>query len=212
MRNTLLLILLCVLATIPFLLFRAFFPADYLLFSGENLMKGYVWTLITSLFVHANLTHLIGNIIFLYAFGSVVEREVGPSKMAFAFFLGGIFSFILSLNFYGLNTVMVGASAAIFTLAAIAMLIRPLKFCWLIFMPLGLAAILFFLLNIFLMLYAGGSAVGYHAHVIGFLIGVPLGILWSRGRWKRNLVITIILLVVYLAIIELFLALLRITF
>lgn len=193
-------------------LIKMIFPVEYLLFSGRNLMKGYFWTLVTSLFVHADLIHLIGNIIFLYIFGGTVEKEVGPTKMVFAFFLGGISSFILSLYFYGFNTIMIGASAAIFTLAAIAMLIRPLKFCWLILMPLGLAAILFFIFNVLLIFSANNSVIGYHAHVIGFLIGVPMGILWSRGKWKKNLVIVIVLLIVYLAVVEILLTLFRLVF
>lgn len=212
MKITLLLILLCMLTTILFLFFNEIFPVEYLLFSGRNLMSGYIWTLVTSLFVHADLTHLIGNMLFLYVFGSAVESGVGSAKMVLAFFLGGALSFILSLYLYGFDTVMVGASAAIFTLAAIAMLIKPLKFSWLIFMPLGLAAMLYFLFNVFLALSVSDSIIGYHAHVIGFLVGVPLGISWSHGRWKINLVVTIMLLVIYLAIVETLFTLLKIAF
>ncbi|MEM2341277.1 MAG: rhomboid family intramembrane serine protease [Candidatus Bathyarchaeia archaeon] len=175
-----------------------------LYFSGENLTRGYFWTLVTALFIHVNPAHLVGNIIFLYIFGSTLEREIGSAKMLVAFFTGGILSFILSLHFYGFNVVMVGASAAIFTLVAMVMLIKPLKFSWLFLMPLGLVAIIYFLYNVFAVYFGIGElSVGYWGHIIGFLIGVFFGISWSRGRWKRNLLITIILLILYLLLAHL---------
>jgi len=174
-----------------------------LYFSGENLARGYFWTPITSLFIHASPMHLIGNIMFLYVFGSTLEKEIGSAKMVAAFFLGGILSFILSLHFYGFSAIMVGASAAIFTLIAMVMLIKPLKFSWLFFMPLGLVAIIYFLYNVFIVyLGIGENSVSYWGHIIGFLIGVPFGIAWSRGRWKRNLLITIGLLAIYLLLVN----------
>lgn len=178
-----------------------------LYFSGENLTRGYFWTLVTALFIHEDPAHLIGNMLFLYVFGSALEREVGSTKMLVAFFTGGILSFILSLCFYGFNVVMLGASAAIFTLVAMVMLIKPLKFSWLFLMPLGLVAIIYFLYNIFAVYFGGELSVGYWGHIIGFLIGVPFGILWSHGRWKRNLLITIALLFLYLLLAHLLRAL-----
>ncbi|MEM2092316.1 MAG: rhomboid family intramembrane serine protease [Candidatus Bathyarchaeia archaeon] len=206
MKKTILLIILCVLATIAHLYFtdNPFISALY--FSGENLRRGFFWTPVTSIFIHANLAHLIGNMLFLYVFGGAIEREIGSSKMLAAFFLGGSLSFILSLFFYEPNVIMVGASAAIFTLVAMVMLIKPLKFSWLFLMPLGLVAILYFIYNI-LAVYTGigEPEVSYLGHIIGFLVGVPLGISWSRGRWKRNLLVAIALLTLYIIIFGLLL-------
>mgnify|MGYP000622021823 CR=1 FL=1 len=201
-----LLILLCTLATISSAIFGDLFPTDKLCFSKENLNKGYFWTPITALFLHVNIAHLIGNMLFLYVFGSTLEKEVGFSRTAASFFLGGALSFILSSYFYEDNTIMIGASAAIFTLVAIVMLVKPLKFSWLFLMPLGLVAILYFIYNIFAVYYPqlGEPGVSYLGHIIGFLVGVPFGIAWSRGRWKRNLLITITLLVIYYLIISVF--------
>lgn len=199
MKKTVLLILLCMLATIAHLYFSDSPFVSALYFSGENLKRGFFWTPITSIFIHADPIHLLGNMLFLYVFGGAIEKEIGSSRMLVAFFLGGALSFILSLFFYEPNVVMIGASAAIFTLVAMIMLIKPLKFSWLFLMPLGLVAILYFIYNI-LMLYTGfgESEVSYLGHIIGFLVGIPLGISWSRGRWKRNLLVTIALLILYI--------------
>ena len=209
LKKSTILTILCILATLFTSLFKENPIVNYLYFSVENLTKGYFWTLITALFIHANPfrfpAHLIGNIIFLYVFGGTLEKEVGSARMMLAFLLGGAISFILSLHFYGFNTRMIGASAAIFTLASIIMLVKPLKFSWLFFMPLGLVAILYFIYNVLAVYYfsVSGFSIGYWGHIIGFLIGIPLGVAWSRGRWKKNLLIAIILLILYLTVTSL---------
>jgi membrane associated rhomboid family serine protease len=159
-------------------------------------MEGRVWTLATAVFVHASLIHLIGNMIFLYVFGNTLESVTASKRMAAAFFLGGILSFPLSIPFFPSDATFVGASAAIFTLTAVVMLIKPLRFSWLLLMPVGLVAVLYFLYNGLAVYYHVQSDVAYVSHIIGFSIGVPLGIAWSP-QWKRNFLISIGLLLIY---------------
>lgn len=124
--------------------------------------------------------------------------------MMAAFFVGGVGSFLIGTYYYGYDCTMVGASAAIFTLAAAGMLMKPLKSSVLFFfMPLGLVAILFFIFNLFAVHFSAGGNVGYVAHVAGFLIGIPFGIALSKGEWAKNLGITILLLIAFVAVIYL---------
>ncbi|MGD0688694.1 MAG: rhomboid family intramembrane serine protease [Candidatus Bathyarchaeia archaeon] len=197
MRATNILILICILVT---LYAWTLTPADvdrYLAFSLNNLQEGRVWTLVTAIFVHASILHILGNMIFLYVFGNTLESVTNSHrKMLTAFFLGGILSFPLSLPFFPPGTSFVGASAAIFTLTAVVMLMKPLRWSWLLLMPVGLVAILYFLYNGLAVYYQQQSDVAYVSHIIGFSLGLPLGIAWST-QWKRNLLISIGLLVVY---------------
>ena len=164
-----------------------------------NLQAGRIWTLITAIFVHANLVHLIGNMIFLYVFGNTLESVTGSKqKMLTAFFVGGILSFPLSVPFFPPSASFVGASAAIFTLAAVVMLLKPLRFSWLLLMPVGMVAIVYFIYNVVAVYFNFQSNVAYVSHVIGFLLGIPFGIAWSPD-WKKNLGISLILLAVYVA-------------
>ena len=169
-----------------------------LVFSFKNLEAGRVWTLVTAIFVHANLIHLAGNMIFLYVFGNTLESvSTNPKrKMLGVFFLGGILSFLFSIPFFPPSETLVGASAAIFTLAAVDMLIKPLRWSWLLLMPVGMVAIVYFLYNALAVYLRVQSDVAYIGHVIGFLLGVPFGIAWSPN-WKKNLGISLILLAVY---------------
>jgi membrane associated rhomboid family serine protease len=154
---------------------------EYFAFSAENLLKGRVWTLITALFLHGDLSHLLGNMIFLFVFGNTLEREVQAQKTLGVFLLGGVLSFLLSAFFYDPTIPLIGASAAIFTLVAIVMLVKPLKFSFIFLMPQGLIAIIYFLYNLTAVYYGVGGNVAYISHIIGFSIGIPFGIARSKN-------------------------------
>ena len=200
MRKINFVIIACILVSLVSWLSNPDVVLEYLAFSGDNLLKGRAWTLITSLFLHADLLHLAGNMLFLYVFGKTMEEDLGATKTLGTFFFGGIVSFLLSLLFYNPTTPLIGASAAIFTLSAIVMLIKPLKFSILFFMPQGLVAILYFAYNVIAVYYGDRGNVAYIAHVIGFAVGIPFGLAWSKN-WLKNLLITIALLVVFLIVV-----------
>jgi membrane associated rhomboid family serine protease len=169
---------------------------EFFVYSYNNFLKGRVWTLGSSLFIHSDFLHFIMNMIFLFVFARTLEEELTEKKMVGSFFLGGILTFIFATPFYQPETTMVGASAAIFTLAAITMLVKPLKFSIIFLSPVGVIAILYFLINVITVYYGVQDNVSYIGHVIGFVIGIPFGIAWSK-KWKRNLLITVILLAIY---------------
>lgn len=200
MNKTNWLIILCILAFALKWFFANDQIIDYLAFSGENLLKGRVWTILTGLFLHSDLTHLLGNMIFLYIFGNTLENELGEKWILLPFFIGGIASFLLSSAFYDPTIYMIGASAAIFTLTAIIMLLKPLKFSFYFLMPLGLVAIIYFTYNLLAVSMGAQGNVSYIGHIIGFVIGVPFGIA-SNKDWGKNLLITVGLFMIYLLIV-----------
>jgi len=206
LRTTTLLILACIAASLWAWTQPPAVAEQNLVFTFNNLEKGRVWTLLTALFVHGNVFHLLGNMLFLFVFGNTVEKEVGPGKHLMIFLVGGIVSFVLSLPFVPRGTGMLGASAAIFTLAACVMLINPLRFSWLLLAPQGLVAIIYFVYNVAIVAEKSripgyDPHVAYAAHIIGFLTGIPFGIAFS-DHWKRNLLITLLLFGIYLAILS----------
>jgi membrane associated rhomboid family serine protease len=173
---------------------------EYLAFSEAHLLQGKIWIVFTSLFLHADIVHLGGNMIFLYVFGNTLENELKAKKTLLAFFTGGILAFLLGVFFYDPSTILIGASAAIFTLTAIVMLVKPLKFSIIFLMPQGLVAIIYFTYNVLVVYLGQQSNIAYIAHVIGFLTGVPFGAAWSKNLAK-NLLITIGMFLIYLAIV-----------
>lgn len=170
--------------------------AGNLAFSQSALIKGDYYTLLTAIFVHANWVHLIGNVIFLYVFGSALENEVGELRTAAVFLTGGVLSFIFSIPFYP-DAKMVGASAAIFAVMATVLLVRRPGISLKFLSPLGPIAVLFFIFNI----AAIGSKdnVAYISHLIGFVIGLFFGIRWNE-KWKQSLFYTLVLLAIYIVL------------
>ncbi|UCE95857.1 MAG: rhomboid family intramembrane serine protease [Candidatus Bathyarchaeota archaeon] len=193
-----LIIIICIIASLLYWYTeRTEWATEYFAFSGENLLKGRVWTLVSALFLHADPMHLFGNMVFLFVFGNTLERELKTQKTLSAFFSGGIITLLLGSFFYEPSTFLIGASAAIFTLTAIVMLIKPLKFSFLFLMPQGLVAIIYFTYNLFAVYFSIQGNIAYISHVIGFLIGIPLGIAWGE-EWIKNLLITIGLFFIYI--------------
>jgi membrane associated rhomboid family serine protease len=206
LKTNSLLILACIAASIWAWQQDPAFAERNLIFSLRNFENGRFWTLVVALFVHANVLHLAGNMLFLFVFGSTLEKSVGPEKLLAIFFSAGFLSFILAPAFLPHGTGMLGASAAIFALAGSVMLIRPLKFSWLFLAPQGLIAIIYFIYNVALVYEKSripgyDPQVAYVAHIIGFITGIPFGIALS-SRWKQNFLVTLLLLAFYLALVS----------
>lgn len=98
--------------------------SPWLELSTAGLRKGYLWQLLTFQFLHANLWHLIFNLIGLWSFGRIVEDRLGKAHLLKLYFfsgiLGGVLHGLLGLIFpghFGLLPV-VGASAGVFALIA----------------------------------------------------------------------------------------------
>ena len=81
---------------------------------------GMVWQVFTYQFVHANVSHILFNMLGIFFFGVAVERRVGSSEFILFYLLSGTLSGVLSLMVYlasGVDYVfLMGASGAVFSL------------------------------------------------------------------------------------------------
>ncbi len=75
-----------------------------------------IWRLISSIFLHGGLIHLLVNNYALFIIGSQIESFYGKIKYLIIYLLSGIAGNLLSLLFISDNTVSIGASGAIFGL------------------------------------------------------------------------------------------------
>lgn len=75
---------------------------------------GEFWRLLTAMFLHADLMHLIFNMMALYILGRDIERFFGKSKFLAIYFVSGLIGSAASFAF--VDSVSVGASGAIFGL------------------------------------------------------------------------------------------------
>ena len=87
----------------------------YMFANNLNLVKGgEYYRIITSVFIHANIFHLLCNMYTLYIIGSQVEQFLGKKKFIFIYFASALMGSLLSLTFS--SGFSVGASGAIFGL------------------------------------------------------------------------------------------------
>jgi rhomboid family protein len=77
------------------------------------------WTFLSYMFVHANLLHLLGNMLMLYVFGTTVESRMGSRNFLMYYLFCGIGAAIFSLMLAGVMAVgpFVGASGAVLGVA-----------------------------------------------------------------------------------------------
>ena len=151
-------------------------------------------TLFSSMFLHASLWHLVGNLYFLLTFGDDVELELGRIKMLWLFLLSG-FSALLFHSIAGSSSTIpcVGASGFIsgfIAFYAVTFPWRRLGFCywrrfsyelsWLT-LPACLLFVIWCIFQIIMAVIVADSEVGgvAYAHLGG---AVP-GVIW--GVWRR---------------------------
>lgn len=81
--------------------------------SRNALAAGMWWTLVTHMFLHANLLHLAVNVLGLWFIGPEVELTLGRKKFALLYFVSGIAGGILQTAFAHPGAELIGASGAV---------------------------------------------------------------------------------------------------
>ena len=168
-------------------LFSNYGAVPNLILSGQNL-----FSLISSMFLHGSIAHLLGNMFFLYVFGDNLEGRFGHYKYLLLYLLWGIIaSFAHSVYAVSTgdgNVAAVGASGAIsgvlggylifFPRAKIHTIILAF-FITTVRIP-ALAYIPFwFILQLVFALIGQSGGVAYLAHIGGFLAGVGTAYFWK---------------------------------
>lgn len=89
--------------------------AHYGYASREQLFSGHVYLLLTYQFVHADLFHLLFNMLVLYFWGYQLQRIIGTQSFLWLYFGAGVFGGLLQLLSFtdAPSTPMIGASAAV---------------------------------------------------------------------------------------------------
>ena len=154
---------------------------------------GRLLTLVTALFIHADLLHLIGNGVFLLIFGVPAEKRLGAWRLLVLFLVGGaLANFVASLLIGATGRVIVGASGGISALIGAYLVLFP-KAKLGIVVPLGLwlefvrapAALLIGLWAalqlVFTFVGPAFGAVAWWAHLVGFIVGVGLALAFQPG-------------------------------
>jgi len=156
---------------------------------GEKL-----WTIFTTMFVHAGAFHLFVNMLSLFFLGSFLERIIGKKRFIMIYLISGILASLFFVGFAALfhqdlSMPAVGASGAIFGLGGILAVLTPRIPVYIMFIPIAMPL----WLGIGVMLAAmwaisalAGVPIGNTAHLGGLIAGLAYGF-YLRLRYKRKM-------------------------
>lgn len=154
-----------------------------------------IWiTLLTSMFLHGGLMHLLGNMLFLWIFGDNVEDAMGPARFLVFYLLCGIAAAFAQIAIDpGSPIPLIGASGAIAGVLAAYFMLFPFArvltlipiFFFLRLIPVPAVFLLGFWFVLQVISGAGslgsGGGVAWFAHIGGFIAGAIL-VFGFRGR------------------------------
>jgi membrane associated rhomboid family serine protease len=177
----------------------AMIPAHF----ADGVTLADVMTIFTSMFMHAGLAHLGGNMLYLWIFGDNVEDRIGHFWYPMFYLMGGVVASLTHLaTNWGSEVPTVGASGAIAAVLGAYLLLFPAsrivtiiplgRFSHLTKVPAFVLLGLWFIVQLFegVMSYGGAdvSGVAFWAHVGGFVAGILMVKLMARsGRQEHAL-------------------------
>jgi membrane associated rhomboid family serine protease len=162
-----------------------------------QIVSGHHWiTILTAMFMHGSWSHIIGNMIFLWAFAPEIEDAMGRGRYLVFYLVGGLVAMLAQIAVDPRSTVPnLGASGAIAAVMGAFIVtyprdqIRTLLFIFVFarirFIPAALLIGLWFISQLF---HAGAVAqvqtggVAYLAHIGGFVFGAATARLFEGQR------------------------------
>ena len=161
----------------------------------ERITVEHQWiTVFTAMFLHGSWSHILGNMIFLWAFGPETEDAMGPGRYLVFYLLGGLVSLSAQVALSPTSTLpTLGASGAIAAVMGsflvtyprdrIKVLLIILIFVRVTFIPAALLIGVWFLTQLVSLgsiTNTQGGGVAYAAHVAGVIFGMLTGRLFER--------------------------------
>ncbi|MBI1935421.1 rhomboid family intramembrane serine protease [Candidatus Woesearchaeota archaeon] len=156
------------------------FTESLILNSAEVLSRP--WILVTSMFLHSGINHLIVNMYTLLLFGPLLEARIGAKRFLIVYFASGVIAAFLSSFFY---SYALGASGAIMGMIGVLIILMPdlkLLLFFVIPVPLWAAGIIYAVFDVFGIFFPSG--VGNIAHLAGMGIGLLYGLSLKKERKK----------------------------
>jgi membrane associated rhomboid family serine protease len=148
-------------------------------------------TVITSMFMHGGVAHIIGNMIFLFVFGDNIEDRYGRIKYILIYIGWGAIA-ALAHSAFALSSGQgdvpaVGASGAISGILGAYLVMYPRAkiftvimafFLYTVRIPVLIYIPFWFVLQVIFTLIGDTSGVAYLAHIGGFVAGAATGLAW----------------------------------
>jgi membrane associated rhomboid family serine protease len=178
-------------------------PDSGVTYKIPGLLATPIWiyaTILTAMFLHGSLGHLLGNMLYLAIFGDNVENRLGRFRFLVFYVIMGVAATAAqvaaaAVTGQGLLTPMIGASGAISGVLGAYMVLFPRNKIYMLtfgIIPLPVSAwivlALWFLMQVGNGVAAGpsGSDVAYAAHIGGFLAGWFWGLIVKHSDKRRR--------------------------
>ena len=150
----------------------------------------------SSMFLHASVSHIIGNMLFLWVFGNAVNDRFGHVGYSAFYLAGGVLSGV-GYVLLGGNAPVLGASGAIAGVTGCYLVLFPrvrvtlLAFLVVMVIPLEISSLYFLgfqvLFNLYATLTGAGGGVAYAAHIAGYAYGIAIAVvLLAAGVLPRD--------------------------
>jgi membrane associated rhomboid family serine protease len=190
-----------ILVLINIIVFFIFLFWSY--YSGESVFTNFalqpsmilhgkhLWTIFTSMFLHAGVGHIFANMISLIFLGGFVERLIGKKRFLYLYFIGGFVAslfFVILAGLFGItpfgarffgspDSLAVGASGAIFALGGLLAVLTPrLKVLVFFVIPMSMWMAMIALTFLMWIISLGLPLnIGNTAHLGGLVAGVVYG-------------------------------------
>lgn len=194
-------IIIAITSVISYIAFNNRNIANQYIFAPPAINRGEWYRFLTYGLLHADFTHLFFNMFTLYLFGSDIERvckatlgEVNGSVCYLLLYLSALFISIFPTylqyrndNYYhGL-----GASGAVSAVVFAYVLINPMSFMGILFIPIWLPAFLFGIIFILISVYLDKNhpgGINHSAHIAGGVYGIVFMIVAFMLLKNTNLV------------------------
>jgi membrane associated rhomboid family serine protease len=154
-----------------------------------TLALAHLWTLLTYMFLHEGLMHILFNMLWLYWLGKIFTEYVGSKRLVGVYLMGGISggllylltSLVFPLYFY--NTFLLGASAGVMAIViAIAILLPDYMIQLLFFGPVQLKYVALASFVLTSILDISQNTGGKISHIGGALFGLVFMLQYKKGN------------------------------
>ena len=153
------------------------------------------WTLLTYMFLHIDIWHILFNMLWLYWFGKIFMEYMGSKRLLTVYILGGISGgmvYILAFNIFPVFSVSLPVSYALGASASVMAIVTAISFrvpnysIYLLFfgrIRIIYLAIALFIFDFFMI--PAGNAGGHIAHIGGAIFGFLFSMLFSTGKAQQ---------------------------
>jgi GlpG protein len=163
--------------------------------------EGHYAALFTTVFVHANILHIGFNMLYLLAFGAILEATLNPLQWALFFIASAVAGSGVELALT--NQTGIGASGVVYAMFGLLWAGRREVPLWqLVATPKNMRIVLGWGLFCIAATWLGVLRIANGAHVGGFLFGLAVGWLFvaHRRQWLAGVLLTALILITVLSV------------